>query len=266
MADITQNASEYSSDTIDTASTLDNESTSQSGDEIRAEHINGPTSAIIQIETVLGTASSLIGAVADLATRLLVALETNGKLKNFSSTTKTTHPGTVTEGMTGATSFTASELLRKHASNDVLESTGLTVGETPGVVSVVAGAETLTNKTLTTPTIGDQTNMNHDHSSVSEGGAIANAHVTQPRLSTTTASLSGGGPGTVTNITLNSYPFFPMIHCQRVDSDGGGNFVESSLSGHTTDGASPDNPRFRIVEPVGSSGGGYNVDYRYVTA
>lgn len=43
-------------------------------------------------------------------------------------------------------------------------------------------ADTLTNKTLTTPTIGDLTNMTHDHSSNAEGGTLA----VSPSLSGTT--------------------------------------------------------------------------------
>ena len=41
-----------------------------------------------------------------------------------------------------------------------------------------AGTQTLTNKTLTTPTIGDFTNATHDHSNAANGGGIAQAAVT----------------------------------------------------------------------------------------
>ncbi|MBW1845525.1 MAG: hypothetical protein JRJ27_00005, partial [Deltaproteobacteria bacterium] len=37
-------------------------------------------------------------------------------------------------------------------------------GSAAGDITTIDGTQTLTNKTLTTPTIGDLTNMNHDHS------------------------------------------------------------------------------------------------------
>lgn len=65
--------STWSAGTTDTASTLAN-----GIDQKRAEHINGPASAIISLETILGSASSLKGSHADLATRLAVAIPASG--------------------------------------------------------------------------------------------------------------------------------------------------------------------------------------------
>lgn len=42
----------------------------------------------------------------------------------------------------------------------------------PNGTATQTGAETLTNKTLTTPTIGDMTNANHDHADAAGGGQI----------------------------------------------------------------------------------------------
>jgi microcystin-dependent protein len=73
MADLMLSNSTWSAGTTDTASTLAN-----GIDQKRAEHINGPASAIISLETILGSASSLKGSHADLATRLAVAIPSSG--------------------------------------------------------------------------------------------------------------------------------------------------------------------------------------------
>jgi hypothetical protein len=46
-----------------------------------------------------------------------------------------------------------------------------------GEVVGTTNTQTLTNKTLTTPTIGDFTNSNHDHSDVANGGTLAGSGV-----------------------------------------------------------------------------------------
>jgi len=51
----------------------------------------------------------------------------------------------------------------------------LTVPDFDGTISTIAGTETLSNKTLTTPTIGDFTNATHDHSNAANGGLISYA-------------------------------------------------------------------------------------------
>lgn len=75
MADLTLANSGYQSGAIDTATTLvDNVDT------VKAQHVNGPDSACIQIETILGSGPTIKGTVADLATRLAVLLDTDGTL------------------------------------------------------------------------------------------------------------------------------------------------------------------------------------------
>ena len=73
MADLMLSNSTWSAGTTDTASTLAN-----GIDQKRAEHINGPASAIVSLETILGSASSLKGSHADLATRLAVSIPASG--------------------------------------------------------------------------------------------------------------------------------------------------------------------------------------------
>jgi len=75
MADLMLSNSTWAVGTTDSASTLVN-----GVDQKRAEHINGPASAVVALETVLGSASSLKGSHADLATRLAVQLPASGKL------------------------------------------------------------------------------------------------------------------------------------------------------------------------------------------
>lgn len=75
MADLMTANSTWATGTQDTASTLQN-----GVDQKRAEHINGPASAIIAIETVLGSASSLKGSFSDLASRLAVGIPASGTI------------------------------------------------------------------------------------------------------------------------------------------------------------------------------------------
>lgn len=75
MADLILATSTYAVGTADSASTIVNNVTAQD-----AQHINGPVSAILQIESVLGNAPDLIGTEADLASRLAVSLNPDGTL------------------------------------------------------------------------------------------------------------------------------------------------------------------------------------------
>ena len=239
MADLKTADSAYaSSGAADTHTDLVN-----NVDDADADHINHPVSAILAIQAVLGDGLTLPGTQSDLASRLAVPIETNGKLKDFSSTTKTTHPGVVSEGMTGATSFSASQIIRKHSSNDVLESTGYTVPGTSGVMVSEDDTQTLTNKTLTSPSI--------------TGPTITGTSVGREAMKTSTVSAAGSLVGAMSAFfTLNAYAFFPMIHSESTNV---------RVCGHTTDGASADNPRFGIVNTTGNTYT-YDMDYRYLQA
>lgn len=73
MANLGTDSSGYQTGSTDTWTTLVNNVT-----EHRAEHINGPVSAILQIEAVLGSGSSLPGTEASLAERLAVQVPADG--------------------------------------------------------------------------------------------------------------------------------------------------------------------------------------------
>ena len=75
MANIITASSGYQTGSIDTASTLVNNVSPTD-----AAHINGPASAIIQIETILGVGTTLKGSTADLATRLGISINSDGYL------------------------------------------------------------------------------------------------------------------------------------------------------------------------------------------
>lgn len=97
MADIINASSGYQTGSTDTATTLVNNVSPTD-----AKHINGPASAIIQIETVLGTGPSLIGSKTDLVERLAVGIDSAGLLK-LSTDASITGPLSVAKGGTGGT-------------------------------------------------------------------------------------------------------------------------------------------------------------------
>ena len=75
MSDLMVANTTYTLGTNDTASTVANNITL-----IDAQHINGPASACVGIQTVLGLGTSLIGTKADLVARLAVSLASDGTL------------------------------------------------------------------------------------------------------------------------------------------------------------------------------------------
>lgn len=96
MADLTTNNSTYATGTNDTATTLVNNVSPTD-----AKHINGPNTGIIQIQTVLGSGTTLVGSTADLASRLAESLEPDGKLSTVP----------ITEGGTGLAAIAQGKIL-----------------------------------------------------------------------------------------------------------------------------------------------------------
>ncbi len=121
MADLTQNTSSYAVGTQDTYTELINDGTGVAGNTVIAEYVNGPNSALVQIQNVLGQHDSLVGTAGTLAARLGVATQSNGKLNALSSTTKTTFPPTTGESMTGVSSLTGSRVLKVNSGGTALE-------------------------------------------------------------------------------------------------------------------------------------------------
>lgn len=75
MADLMQGVSEYETGTLDTAAVLVNNVSP-----MNANQMNGVADAIIQMQHVLGAGPDLVGAMADLATRLNVQMNASGVL------------------------------------------------------------------------------------------------------------------------------------------------------------------------------------------
>lgn len=96
----------------------------------------------------------------------------------------------------------------------------------------------------------------HRHTNILNGGLLGTG-----ALETTTSSLSGTLTGFTTvytrvDIALAGYAFFPMIHSN--DNRG-------RITGHSTDGASPDAARFSLINDT-TTNDTYDVDYRSITA
>ena len=117
MADIINASSGYQTGSIDTATTLVNNVSPTD-----AKHINYPAGAIIQIETILGSGTTLKGSTADLATRLAVGLDSGGLLK-LSTDASITGPLNVAKGGTGVATLADGAVL---------------VGNTTGAVQALA--------------------------------------------------------------------------------------------------------------------------------
>ena len=199
MADIHTTTSTYESGTNDTASTL-----VANVDDVLAKHQNGPASAITQMQTILGLGTTLKGSTADLATRLAIALNATGKLNDFSATTKTTWPITVSECGTGNVTMTDEQVVRYQATGDKLETTGYTLPASTGVICTLDDTQTLTAKTLTTPTIGSFTNATHTHLNAAGGGLLGTSSVGTTQVKLTAASWTSA---TFTGSAGSTQPF-----------------------------------------------------------
>ena len=121
--------------------------------------------------TAVGTA--LTGTTADSFT--LASGETDGKFVISVNTTGTNHSVTLKAPVTSQ----AVTLTLPDVASDT--------------ICGIAATQNLTNKTLTTPTIADFTNANHDHSTTAKGGAIS-TNVTGTTNSTFSVNLGAATP------------------------------------------------------------------------
>lgn len=132
---------------------------------------------------------------------------------------------------------------------------GITVGGTsPGDIVTIDGTQTLTNKTLTTPTIADFQNAQHTHATIANGGQL-----TQPLINEAVALLAtatelnqldnvtvgGTSPGdivtidgtqTLTNKTLTTPTIADFTNAthDHADAAGGGNTLTIPTIGDFT--------------------------------
>lgn len=151
MANIHVALSEYSIGVLDTASTLLDDTVPGDGlgSPIKAIHQNGPASAVVQIETALGLATTLKGNMADLVARLAVELDANGKLKDAAGLVLTA--GSVLFG--GASNLLGQDnanLFWDDATNQLSVGTNLaTAGKQLDVVGIILSRENLEFKSGT---------------------------------------------------------------------------------------------------------------------
>lgn len=185
---------------------------------------------------ILLDATNYLTAAGDV----LLFVSEGGAVWREVSRTHIGSPLRVSRGGTNATTFTASQLLRRNASTETVESSGYTVPGASGVVVGETDTQTVTNKTLTTCTIDANSNT------VSNIG-------TDELVTATGSAISGAT--TAQDVTMNDYSFFPSI-----TNDSGAQANVQSIQ--QTD---PSNTIGRL-RLTASGGGSTRVRWRYMSS
>jgi hypothetical protein len=134
----------------------------------------GQLSLTTAVSGILPSANGGTGVNNDART---LTINTNSGTLAFGAASKTL---TINEnlnlsGASGQTLTLTNSLTVQGGGNTVLSSSGnytLTIPET-GTAALLTAAQTLTNKTLTTPTISNFTNATHDHEDAAGGGQLS---------------------------------------------------------------------------------------------
>jgi len=153
---------------------------------------------VIQVDIVLNTAATLdltLGAVhlneavnlTATSTQLnAIAALSGGDFTNFGHT----HADAANGGQLTSPLINEAVALLSTAT-ELNQLDGVSVGGTSaGDIATINATQTLTNKTLTTPAIGDLTNMGHNHADAAGGGTLTHS-VTIPVYDAATAVATG---------------------------------------------------------------------------
>jgi hypothetical protein len=255
-------------------------STTGSGNFVRA------TSATL-VTPALGvaTATSVNGLTINTTTGTLVI----ANLKTLTASNTLTIAGTDgstlnvgsggTLGTAAFTNSTAYEVPLTFSTGLTRSANTITIDST---VATLTGSQTLTNKTLTTPTIGSFANANHDHTNSAGGGTLVEAalaltdittanatslrHGFLPKLSGSSSDVLKGdgtwgasGGGTTINSTNNVIPYRSNsttfadspLTVSGNDVSAAGNIVVGHTKGLSTAGGN----QLKIIEGNGSGTG-----------
>jgi len=192
----------------------------------------------------------------DVASANALTLGTDGNYFDITGTTAITSITTIAVGTVIKLHFDDALTLTHHSTDLILPTAAsitTAAGDEAELVEYAAGDWRCTNYSSAAGTLS--------------GSLLIDDSIGKAKLKSTggTTSLAGlvAGDGEV-DISLTAYSFFPMIHAESGSEDiSGGNFM--IVSGHTTDGASADSPRFRLINTA-PGGVNYDVDYRFIPA